>query len=112
MPLSGAMIVFPSLLNEYSTAIGFDLITRLTIKPVDSRLRRVLVSIRCETPPTWRRSSPCRLGPSFSENKIVGVHLPIKIAAGLFDLAPPFCFSLVGRSVPDITWILLLTRQI
>jgi hypothetical protein len=39
------MIVLRSLLNEYSTAMGFDLVTRLTTKPVDSRSRRVLVSI-------------------------------------------------------------------
>jgi hypothetical protein len=106
------MIVLPSLLNEYSTAMGFDLATRLTIKPVDSRLRRVLVSIRCDTLPTRRRSSPCRRGRPFSENKILGVHLPIKIGAGLFDFGPPFGFPLVGRSVPDITWFLLLTRPI
>jgi hypothetical protein len=49
MPLGGAMIVLPSLLNEYSTAMGFDPVTRLTIKPVDSRLQSVLVSIRCDT---------------------------------------------------------------
>jgi len=103
------MIVFPSLLNEYSTAMGFGLVTRLTIKPVDSRLRRVLVSIRCDTLPTWRRSSPWRCGLSLSENKILGVHLPINIGAGLFDLAPSFCSALVGRSVPDVTWFLLLT---
>jgi hypothetical protein len=52
MPLSGAMIVLPHFLNEYSTAIGFDLVTHLRIKPVDSRLRRVLVSIRCDMLPT------------------------------------------------------------
>jgi hypothetical protein len=36
MPLSGAMIVLPSLVNEYSIAMGFDLVTCLAIKPVDS----------------------------------------------------------------------------
>ena len=46
------MIVLPSLLNEYSTAMRFDPVARLTTKPVDSRLRRVLVSIRCDTFPT------------------------------------------------------------
>ena len=60
IPLSGVMIVVPSLLNEYSTAMGFDLVTHLPINPVDSRLRRVLVSIRWEMFPTWRRNSPCR----------------------------------------------------
>jgi len=49
---SGGMIVLPSLLNEYSTAMRFDPVARLTTKPVDSRLRRVLVSIRCDTFPT------------------------------------------------------------
>jgi hypothetical protein len=51
MPLIGVMIVLPSLLKEYSTAMGFDLVTRLAIKPVDSRLRSVLVSIRWDTVP-------------------------------------------------------------
>jgi hypothetical protein len=45
------MIVLPRWVKEYSTAIAFDPVTRLTINPVDSRLRRVLVSIRCETAP-------------------------------------------------------------
>ena len=40
------MIVLPSLLSEYSTAMGFELVTCLAIKPVDSRLRSVLVSMR------------------------------------------------------------------
>jgi hypothetical protein len=54
------MIVLPSLLKEYSTEMGFDLVMRLAINPVDSRLRRVLVSMRWETLPIWRRNSPCR----------------------------------------------------
>jgi hypothetical protein len=45
-------------------------------------------------------------------DKILGVHLPIKMGTGLFDLAPSFRFSLVGPSVPDITWFLLPTRRI
>jgi hypothetical protein len=52
MPLSGVMMLLPSLLSEYSTAIGFCLATRLTIRPVASKLRRVLVNIRCDTLPT------------------------------------------------------------
>jgi len=43
------MIVFPGWVNEYSTR-GFELVALLAINPEDSRLRRVLVSIRCETP--------------------------------------------------------------
>ena len=54
------MIVFPNWVKEYSTAMAFDPITRLEINPVDSRVRRVLVSIRCDTLPRWRRNSPCR----------------------------------------------------
>jgi hypothetical protein len=57
---SGVMIVFPNRVNEYSTLIAFDLVTRLAINPVNSRLRRVLVSIRWETLPRWRRNCPCR----------------------------------------------------
>ena len=60
MPASGAMIVLPSSVNEYSTATAFDCVTCLAIKPADSRLRRVLVSIRCEMVPSWRRNCPCR----------------------------------------------------
>jgi hypothetical protein len=54
------MIVFPNWVKEYSTAMAFDPIARLEINPVDSRLRRVLVSIRCDTLPRWRRNSPGR----------------------------------------------------
>jgi hypothetical protein len=36
------MIVRPSWVKEYSTAMAFDFVTRLAINPVDSRLRRVL----------------------------------------------------------------------
>jgi hypothetical protein len=79
------MIVLPGCVNEYSTAMDFDLVTRLTINPAYSRLRRVLVSILCETLPRWRRNSPCRCGLSLSENKTLGVHLPIKMGEGVFD---------------------------
>jgi hypothetical protein len=79
------MIVLPSWVKEYSTAMVFDLVTRLVINPVDSRLRRVLVSIRWEALPRWRRNSPYRCGLSFRANKILGVHLPIKIGPGIFD---------------------------
>ena len=54
------MIVLPILVNEYSKALALDLVARRLINPVDSRLRRVLVSMRWETFPTLRRSSPCR----------------------------------------------------
>jgi len=52
MPVSGAMIVLPSLVKEYSTVMAFDCVTRREIKPADSRLRRVLVSMRCDTFPS------------------------------------------------------------
>jgi len=54
------MIVLPSLVNEYSKDLALDLAARRVINPVDSRLRRVLVSMGWETVPTSRRSSPCR----------------------------------------------------
>jgi hypothetical protein len=54
------MIVFPSLVNEYSNALALDLVACRAINPVDSRLRRVLVSILCETLPNRRRNSACR----------------------------------------------------
>jgi hypothetical protein len=93
------MIVLPSLVNEYSKALALDLVARRVINPVDSRLRSVLVSMCWETFPTLRRSSPCRCGLSFSEKRIFGVHLPIKIGPGFSMLA-----------FLDITWCLLLTR--
>jgi len=37
MPLSGTMIVLPSLLREYSTAIDFDLVTRSAILSIEDR---------------------------------------------------------------------------
>lgn len=79
------MIVLPDFVNEYSTAMVFDCVTRLAINPDDSRLRRVLVSIRCETLPSWRRNCPCRYGLSLSESKILGVHLPMKTDETIFD---------------------------
>src|SRR5215813_6748001 len=85
IPPSGAMMVLPSWVKEYSTAMAFDVVTRLAINPVDSSLRRVLVSIRWETLPRCRPNSPCRRDFSLSENKILDVHLPIKIGAGVFD---------------------------
>jgi hypothetical protein len=45
------MIVLPSWVKEYSTAMAFDFVTRLPINPADSRLRRVLVNMRCEALP-------------------------------------------------------------
>ena len=54
------MMVFPSLVNEYSKALARDLVACRVINPLDSRLRNVLVSIRCETLPSWRRNSACR----------------------------------------------------
>ena len=95
------MIVLPSLVNEYSKALALDLAARRVINPVDSRLRKVLVSMRCETFPTLRRNSPCRQGLSFSEKRIFGVHLPIKIGAGN---------SMVIPSVLDKTWRSVVTR--
>ena len=46
IPPSGTMMVVPSWVKEYSTATVIDLMMRRAINPVDSRLRRVLVSIR------------------------------------------------------------------
>jgi hypothetical protein len=85
IPHSGGRMVLPSGVREYSTAVVFDLVTRRAINPVDSRWRRVLVSMRCEMLPTCRRSSPWRCGLCLSENRTFGVHLPIKIGAGVFD---------------------------
>jgi len=72
IPLSGAMSVLPSRVKEYSTAMAFDVVTRLAINPVDSRLRRVLVSIRWETLPTWRRNLPVSIRPLFQRKQNLG----------------------------------------
>jgi len=53
-------MVIPGGVKEYSTARGFELVALQELNPEDSRLRRVLVSIRCETPWRRRRNSPCR----------------------------------------------------
>src|SRR5207253_9227554 len=98
MPRSGAMMVFPSLVKEYSTVMAFALV-RLTINPVASRLRRVLVSMRCETAPRCRRNCQCRQGLSYSENKIFGVHLPMKIGETTFDVCIMFIRPLLLRNL-------------
>jgi hypothetical protein len=89
IPRSGAMIVLPNLVNEYSKALAL-VAARRVINPVDSRLRRVLVSMRWETFPTLRRKSPCRYGLWFSEKR------------------PGLSWLLL--SAFDITWCLVLTR--
>src|SRR5579859_1556593 len=65
--------------------MAFDCVTLRAIKRADSRLRRVLVSIRCEIFPSSRRSWPCRYGRALRENKILGVHLPMKIEGAIVD---------------------------
>ena len=78
-------MVVPSRVKEYSTAMAFDLVTFRAISPVNSSLRRVLVSMRWETLPMRRRNCPCRYGLLCSENKILGVHLPMKIGRAILD---------------------------
>jgi hypothetical protein len=97
------MIVLPSLVNEYSKALALDLVARRVINPVDSRLRRVLVSMCWETFSALRRNSPCRQGLSFSEKRIFGVHLPIKIGPGFSMLGASSLWLSVFLSVLDIT---------
>jgi len=96
--LSNGMIkLFPSLVREYSTARDLDLVvTCLAISPQDSRLRRVRVSIRCETLPKPLRNCPWRHGPFFNESMIFTVHLPMKIVGSRSDpgLIVSTCFGL------------------
>ena len=66
------MIVFPNWVKEYSTAMAFDPVTRLEINSVDSRLRRVLLSIRCDTLPRWRRKLPVSMRPLFQRKQNLG----------------------------------------
>src|SRR5215471_8370684 len=88
MLASGAIKVFPIGVKEYSTAMEFALVTRLAINPADSRLRSVLVRMRCETPSSCRRSSPWRKGFFCRQDKISAVHLPMKIVETTFELGP------------------------
>lgn len=81
------MMLRPSLVKEYSTALALDLAACLAINPADSRWRSVRVSMRWETLPTLRRSSACRCGLSLSENRIFGVQRPMKIGPGISGLA-------------------------
>lgn len=99
MAVNGGINVLPSLVREYSTAMDFDLVARLAISPVDSRLRSVLVSIRWETFPRRRRSCPWRWGPSCREDMILTVHLPMKIVETIFDPIPSFLFILFSPPV-------------
>ena len=61
--INGPINVFPGLIKEYSTAMDFDLVTRLAINPADSRLRTFFVSMRWDTLPRRRRNWPWRWGP-------------------------------------------------
>src|SRR6516225_8510579 len=86
MPASGVTKLFPIGVREYSTAGDFDAVTHLATNPVDSRLRSVLVRIRCEMPPRRRRSFPGRCGPSRRVDKITTVHFPMKIVGTTLEL--------------------------
>jgi hypothetical protein len=97
MAPNGATKVLPSSVREYSTEVDLDLVTRLATTPTDSRLRRVRVSIRCDTLPRRRRSWPCRSGPVLSASMILTVHLPMK-RAGLAS-GPGPCISDLWSSV-------------
>ena len=93
MPRSGEIIVRPRRVSEYSTATVFARSTLLVINPVSSSLRSDLVSMRCDTLASCRRSSPWRWGLSSRENKIRGVHLPIKISSGVANCCVVFMFG-------------------
>src|ERR1022692_2006056 len=61
--------------------------------------------------PRWRRNSPCRQGLPFSENKIFGVHLPIKIEGGIFDSCTVFIVSCLRRTfLSEITFRIFLSH--
>jgi hypothetical protein len=83
----GAMNVLPNSVNEYSTPRPFDPVRFLAINPVDSRLRSVRVSMRCETPLSRRRSCPCRWGLSCRANRMLTVHRPTKMGEAEFNLS-------------------------
>jgi hypothetical protein len=99
MLLNGMMKFLPSFVREYSTAMDLDRVTRLSINPVDSRLRSVLVSILCEMFPKRRRSCPWRYGPDFSMSMISTVHLPMKIVGTISDPRLSLSFIFVASSL-------------
>src|SRR6516162_5542244 len=86
MLVSGDMKVLPIGVRQYSTAMGFDVVTCLATNPVRSRLRRVLVRMRCETPSSCRSSSPLRYGFFWRQDKTSTLHLPLKIVETTFEL--------------------------
>src|SRR5215831_3294041 len=88
MLVSGAIKVLPIAVKEYSTATDRDLVTRLAINPADSRLRSVLVRIRCETLSSCRSSSPLRYGFFCRADKISTVHLPMNMVETTLELEP------------------------
>jgi hypothetical protein len=109
------MNVVPNWVSEYSTPRPFDPAAPLVINFVDSRLRRVRVSIRCEAPLSRRCSCPCRWGLSCSANKIFTVHLPTKIGRSSVDLSVVFFICAVSREnvsavLPNCFCHLLLAR--
>lgn len=94
----GRMNVLPNSVSEYSTPRPFDPVRVLAINPVDSRLRSVRVSMRCETPLSRRRSCPCRWGLSCRANKMLTVHLPTKMGEAEFDLSLVSIFHMLLRT--------------
>src|SRR6516162_6735154 len=98
MLVSGAIRVSPIDVKEYSTAMDFDLVTRLATKPADSRLRSVRVRMCCETPSSCRSSSPWRCVPFCRQDKISTVHLPMKIVEAPFELGSDL--SSISSSLP------------
>src|SRR5215469_4559270 len=90
MLVSGDINALPTGVREYSTATDFDVVTRLATNPADSKLRSVLVRIRCETPSRHLISSPWRCGLFCRQVKILTVHLPMKTVAITFEPRPDF----------------------
>ena len=101
----GTINALPSFVSEYWTAIGLPSYTCRLIRPVDSRFRKVRVSMRCEMFRNLRRNCPWRCGPLFSAYMIFTVHLPTKIVGTRFEPSPVFSIR------PSINCILLLRTQ-
>jgi hypothetical protein len=54
--------------------------------------------------PSWRRNRPCRYGRCLSENKTLGVHLPIKIELAVLDACTVFIvFCLLRKRLREVT---------
>ena len=81
MPLNGGKIVLLRSVEEDSTAKAFDLVTRLVINPGDPRHAKSSGkhTLARRVPRSGDATARADRAVSLSENRTLGVHLPMKI---------------------------------